>query len=137
VQAVLGLPPHRRARPVDDRGADLLAAVGRQAVEDDRDRRAEPEEGVVDLVADEGGAPRLGRLLEELCVSAEATGAYVVLRTPPGGAHFLAAAIDRAGLPDIAGTVAGDDTVLLITRTPATPAAGALADRLLRLADGR
>jgi transcriptional regulator of arginine metabolism len=80
---------------------------------------------------------RLGRLLEELCVSAEATGPLVVVRTPPGGAHFLGAALDRAGLPEVAGTVAGDDTVLLVTRMPATPAAGALAERLLRLAEGR
>jgi transcriptional regulator of arginine metabolism len=80
---------------------------------------------------------RLGRLLEELCVSAQATGPVVVLRTPPGGAHFLAAALDRAGLSEVAGTLAGDDTVLLVTRTPATPVAGALAERLLRLAEGR
>jgi transcriptional regulator of arginine metabolism len=80
---------------------------------------------------------RLGRLLEELCVSAEATGPLVVLRTPAGGANLLASALDRAGLPEVAGTVAGDDTVLLITRQPATPAAGALAGRLLRLAEGR
>ena len=80
---------------------------------------------------------RLGRLLEELCISAEATGSVVVLRTPPGGAHLLGSALDRAGLPEIAGTVAGDDTVLLVIRTPATPAAGALATRLLRLAEGR
>jgi transcriptional regulator of arginine metabolism len=80
---------------------------------------------------------RLGRLLEELCVSAEATGPLVVLRTPAGGANLLASALDRAGLPDVTGTVAGDDTVLLIIRQPATPAAGALASRLLRLAEGR
>ena len=80
---------------------------------------------------------RLGRLLEELCVSAEPTGPAVVLRTPPGGANLLASAIDRAGLPDVAGSIAGDDTVLLITRQAATPAAGALASRLLRLAEGR
>lgn len=80
---------------------------------------------------------RLGRLLEELLVSAEATGDTVVLRTPPGGAQLLASALDRAGLPDVAGTLAGDDTVLLVTRTPATPACTALAERLLRLAEGR
>jgi transcriptional regulator of arginine metabolism len=80
---------------------------------------------------------RLGRLLEELLVSAEPTGAMAVLRTPPGGAHLLASALDRAGLPDVAGTVAGDDTILLVTREPATPGAAALADRLLRLAEGR
>jgi transcriptional regulator of arginine metabolism len=82
---------------------------------------------------------RLGRLLEELLVSAEATGADVVLRTPPGGAHLLASALDRAGLPEVAGTVAGDDTILLVLRLPAAPAGpgDALAARLLRLAEGR
>jgi transcriptional regulator of arginine metabolism len=80
---------------------------------------------------------RLGRLRAELCVSAEAAGPVVVVRTPPGGAHLLGAAHDRAGLPDVAGTIAGDDTVLLVTRAPATPVAGALAERLLRLAEGR
>ena len=85
---------------------------------------------------------RLARLLEELLVSAEATGDLVVLRTPPGGAHLLASALDRAGMPEVAGTVAGDDTVLLVCRQPpadAGPAAGptALATRLLRLAEGR
>ena len=92
--------------------------------------------------APRGGTPeavdaRLGRLLEELLVSAEATGDTVVLRTPPGGAHLLGSALDRAGLPEVAGTVAGDDTVLLVTRTPATPVCVALAERLLRLAEGR
>jgi transcriptional regulator of arginine metabolism len=80
---------------------------------------------------------RLGRLLEELLVSAEPTGDTVVLRTPPGGAQLLASALDRAGLPDVAGTLAGDDTVLLVTRTTPTPACTALAERLLRLAEGR
>ena len=81
---------------------------------------------------------RLGRLLEELLVSAEAAGSQVVLRTPPGGAQLLASALDRAGLPEVAGTIAGDDTVLLVCRTPAAPdpTARALADRLLRLAEG-
>lgn len=80
---------------------------------------------------------RLARLLEELLVSAEPTGDTVVLRTPPGGAQLLASALDRAGLPDVAGTLAGDDTVLLVTRTAATPACTTLAERLLRLAEGR
>ena len=80
---------------------------------------------------------RLGRLLEELLVSVEATGELVVLRTPPGGAHLLGSALDRAGLPEVAGTVAGDDTVLLVTRTTPSPACTVLAERLLRLAEGR
>jgi transcriptional regulator of arginine metabolism len=98
---------------------------------------AVPPEGQPRAGTQEAVDARLGRLLEELCVSAEPTGSFVVLRTPPGGAHLLAAALDRAGLPEVAGTVAGDDTVLLITRTPATASAGALATRLLRLAEGR
>ena len=92
--------------------------------------------------APRGGTPeavdaRLGRLLEELLVSAEATGDTVVLRTPPGGAHLLGSALDRAGLPEVAGTVAGDDTVLLVTRRPASRVCSGLAERLLRLAEGR
>lgn len=79
---------------------------------------------------------RLSRLLEELVVAVEASGPVVVLRTPPGGAHFLASALDRAGLAEVAGTVAGDDTVLLVTRERPTADAAALASRLLRLAGG-
>ena len=95
-------------------------------------REGQPRSGTPEMVD-----ARLGRVLEELLVSAEATGALVVLRTPPGGAHLLGSALDRAGVPDIAGTVAGDDTVLLVTRTPALPGADALAARLRRLAEGR
>ncbi len=57
---------------------------------------------------------RLIRLLRELLTGADASGNLVVLRTPPGAAQFLASAIDRAGLPDILGTIAGDDTILLV-----------------------
>ena len=42
-----------------------------------------------------------------------------MLRTPAGAAQFLASAIDHAALPSILGTVAGDDTVLVIARDPA------------------
>ncbi|MGH8938606.1 MAG: arginine repressor, partial [Actinomycetes bacterium] len=55
-----------------------------------------------------------------------------VLRTPPGAAQFLASALDRSGLAGILGTIAGDDTVLLIGRDPA--GGEALAGRLLDLA---
>jgi transcriptional regulator of arginine metabolism len=58
---------------------------------------------------------RLDRTLGDLLVSAEPSGNLVVLRTPPGGAHLLGSALDRAGLPDVIGTVAGDDTVLVVT----------------------
>ncbi|MDX6202755.1 MAG: transcriptional regulator of arginine metabolism [Frankiales bacterium] len=81
---------------------------------------------------------RLARLLEELLISAEASGQLVVLRTPPGGAHLLASALDRTPPAEVMGTVAGDDTVLLICRARAGRAVGAeVVERLLSLAEGR
>jgi transcriptional regulator of arginine metabolism len=62
-------------------------------------------------------AARLSRVLSELLVAADASGNLAVLRTPPGGAHLLAGALDRAGLPEVLGTVAGDDTVLVVSRS--------------------
>jgi transcriptional regulator of arginine metabolism len=78
---------------------------------------------------------RLARYLAELMTSAEASANLVVLRTPAGAAQFLASVIDHAVLPSILGTVAGDDTVLIITRDPAGGATAA-AD-LLRRANRR
>jgi transcriptional regulator of arginine metabolism len=75
---------------------------------------------------------RISRLAADLLVSVEASVNLVVARTPPGGAHLLASALDRAALPDVLGTVAGDDTILIITRDPA--GGNAFADRLRRLA---
>ncbi|GAA2069679.1 arginine repressor [Aeromicrobium halocynthiae] len=61
---------------------------------------------------------RLVRLARELVVSADASANLVVLRTPPGAAQYLASAIDHTSQPDLLGTIAGDDTVLLMCRTP-------------------
>jgi transcriptional regulator of arginine metabolism len=77
---------------------------------------------------------RLARLAEELVVTAEASANLVVLRTPPGAAQFLASAVDRAVLPEVLGCVAGDDTVVLVTRDPAGGAA--VAATVLALASG-
>ncbi|WP_226365482.1 arginine repressor [Pseudonocardia sp. ICBG162] len=76
----------------------------------------------------EGGTGRLARLLGELLVSADAGGNLAVLRTPPGAAHYLASALDRAALHDVVGTIAGDDTVIVVAREPLTGAE--LAERL-------
>ena len=65
-------------------------------------------------------------------MSADASANLVVLRTPPGAAQFLASALDRAALAGVVGTIAGDDTVMVIARDPAGGAA--LAARLLDLA---
>ncbi|CAA9379435.1 MAG: Arginine pathway regulatory protein ArgR, repressor of arg regulon [uncultured Propionibacteriaceae bacterium] len=59
---------------------------------------------------------RLARLSQEILVSAEASANLVVLRTPPGAAQYFASAIDRVGWESILGTIAGDDTILLISR---------------------
>ncbi len=77
---------------------------------------------------------RLARLCEELLVTAEASANLLVLHTPPGAAQFLASAIDHSILPDVLGSIAGDDTVLVITRDP--DGGEAMAARFLALAAG-
>jgi transcriptional regulator of arginine metabolism len=52
----------------------------------------------------------LGDWVAEIAHSAN----LVVVRTPPGSAHVVASALDRSPLPDIVGTVAGDDTILVV-----------------------
>ena len=76
---------------------------------------------------------RLARLCGELLVSADASANLVVLRTPPGAAQFLASAFDKAELIDVLGTIAGDDTVLVIGREP--DGGDALARRFIALAN--
>lgn len=76
----------------------------------------------------------LARRCSELLISAEASANLVVLRTPPGAAQFLASAIDKVELSDVLGTIAGDDTVLVIARDPR--GGDTLAQRFLSLAIG-
>jgi transcriptional regulator of arginine metabolism len=56
----------------------------------------------------------LRRVLGDWVVEVQPSGNLVVVRTPPGSAHVVASALDRAGLPDVVGTVAGDDTILVV-----------------------
>jgi transcriptional regulator of arginine metabolism len=97
----------------------------------------QPAEAGPGPAADLGVEPsaRLARVTAELLVTAEASANLVVLRTPAGAAQFLASVIDHSAWPSILGTVAGDDTVLVIARDPAGGAD--LARALLRLADRR
>jgi transcriptional regulator of arginine metabolism len=74
----------------------------------------------------------LRRQCEELLVTARISGNFVVVRTPPGAANYLASAIDHAGEAVILGTIAGDDTIMIITSGPRQ--SRALASRLLALA---
>jgi transcriptional regulator of arginine metabolism len=95
-----------------------------------------PEDGHGPHRNAEQAPERLKRLLRELLISADASGNLVLLRTPPGAAQFLASAFDRSGLPEVMGTIAGDDTIVVVVREPA-PARGpgaALAATLLEWA---
>lgn len=86
----------------------------------------------VDSVPGRSTSDQLARVLAELLVSAEPSANLVVVRTPPGGAHLLASALDRAQLDDIIGT-AGDDTVLVVAR--AANGGVKLGRQLVALAD--
>jgi len=60
----------------------------------------------------------LKKVLGEYLVEAAHSANLAVLRTPPGSAHVVASALDRAGFPGVLGTVAGDDTVLVVCPPP-------------------
>ena len=64
---------------------------------------------------DEERVSRLQSRCQELLVSADHSANLVVLRTPPGAANFLASALDHTALDGVLGTIAGDDTIMVIT----------------------
>jgi transcriptional regulator of arginine metabolism len=109
--------------------AELLAAEGVQVTQATLSRDLEelravkvggayliPEDGTRPLREVEDAPARLLRLLRELLTGVDASGNIAVLRTPPGAAQFLASALDRSGLTDVVGTIAGDDTILVVAR---------------------
>jgi len=104
------------SRDLDDLGAVKVAGPDGVAV------YAVPGQGgdssPVAAVGDDVTLGRLSRVAAEVLVSADSSANLVVLRTPPGAAQYLASAIDHTVLPTVIGTVAGDDTVLLVTRDP-------------------
>ena len=153
-QHIVELVTHHEVRSQSEL-ADLLAESGmrvtqatlsRDLVELDAIKVRAPSGALIYAVPALGGyrrpaAPvetaaaqaRLARLCGELLVSADASANLVVLRTPPGAAQFLASAFDKAEFPEILGTIAGDDTVLVIGREP--QGGDDLAHRFLSLAD--
>lgn len=78
---------------------------------------------------------KLQRVVGELVSRVDHSGNMVVLRTPPGAAQYLASTIDHSTAPDIIGTIAGDDTVLMVTRDPKGGAQ--VAKRFVELAQRR
>ena len=135
--ATLGKPQrqHRIARLLEEQAissqsqlVELLAADGVMATQATVSRDLE-ELGAVKVRipggtmayaipehAKERSAPddHLRRVFGDWVVEVGSSANLVVLRTPPGSAHVVASAIDRAGLPDVLGTVAGDDTLILV-----------------------
>nr|MDT0663218.1 arginine repressor [Micromonospora sp. DSM 115978] len=93
-----------------------------------------PEDGKRPLRDAEQAPARLQRLLHELLTGVDSSGNIAVLRTPPGAAQYLASALDRAGLPDVVGTIAGDDTIFVVAREATGGAA--LGEKLSGWADG-
>ena len=83
-----------------------------------------------DQVEPDHAAAKLDRLLAEWVDSVTTAGNLLVLRTPPGSANLVANAIDAAGLPEVAGTIAGDDTIFIALNDGVT--ADAAARMLLR-----
>jgi transcriptional regulator of arginine metabolism len=65
----------------------------------------------------------LRRVFSEWVVEVAHSANLVVLRTPPGSAHVVGSALDRSGLPDVIGTVAGDDTLVVVVAEGTTGAA--------------
>jgi transcriptional regulator of arginine metabolism len=66
---------------------------------------------------------RLRRIFGEWVQSVEAAGNLLVLKTPPGSAHLVGLALDQARLPEVAGTICGDDTLFVALRDGVAPAA--------------
>ncbi|MEU4425339.1 arginine repressor [Actinoplanes sp. NPDC024001] len=125
--------------------ADLLAREGVQVTQATLSRDLEelnavkvsgayliPEDGKRPLRETQQGPARLIRLLRELLTGVDSSGNIAVLRTPPGAAQFLASALDRSGLSDVVGTIAGDDTIFVVARDGGPTSGAALAEKLGR-----
>lgn len=79
--------------------------------------------------SDDQSLSRSMPLPSDLILRVEGSGNLAVVHTPPGGAQFLASSLDHSGIKEIIGTIAGDDTVLVVARTASGGAA--LAKELL------
>lgn len=93
------------SRDLDELGAVKVKVAGGDAV------YAIPENPADRVVPED----LLKRVLGNWVVDIQSSANIVVIRTPPGSAHVVASAIDRAGMPDVLGTVAGDDTMFVVT----------------------
>jgi transcriptional regulator of arginine metabolism len=135
-----------RSRPISsqDELADGLAALGYSvtqatisrdleqlgAVKVRRDSRltyALPEQ-----LAPAAEGPEMRTVVRDWVRSVDFAGNLVILRTPPGSAHLVGVALDNAGLPEVVGTICGDDTIFVAIRDAARAPAFAEELRALR-----
>jgi transcriptional regulator of arginine metabolism len=125
-QAIVELISAERLGSQDEIRA-RLATLGLQATQSTISRdleelglaRVHDADGVRYVLPEAAGTPssaRLRRLLVEFAVAFVRTDVGLIVRTPPGAANVLAEGIDRAGLPEVAGTIAGDNTILIVGR---------------------
>ncbi|MFM8193011.1 MAG: arginine repressor [Actinomycetota bacterium] len=106
-----------------DEGIDVTQATASRDLEDVGAVRGKDEKGLMRYLLIENSVEplaRAARVSDELIIDITASGNLVVVKTPPGGAQLLASALDRASqsgeMRSIIGTIAGDDTVLVISR---------------------
>ncbi len=85
-------------------------------------------------IAERAPAPHVGAVIEEYVRDVRMAQNLLILRTPPGSANALAVALDQEEWPEIVGTIAGDDTILIVA--PDNSRAAALRDKLLRYLRG-
>ena len=110
------------SRDLDDLGVAKMRTAGRTVY-------AAPEIDAPETLP----TSTLRRVFGDWVLEVQSSQNIVVLRTPPGSAHVVAAAIDRSSLDGVIGTVAGDDTLLVVAAPE--PGGAAVADHCRELAD--
>ncbi len=124
--AILRVVRERRVQSQDEL-REALVDVGFRVTQATLSRDIR-ELGLAKLADREGGAfythphraavrPDLSQMLPALLLSVDGVGPFVVLKTASGSAGTVTEALDQAGWNEIMGTIAGDDTVLVITRS--------------------
>ena len=133
-QTILSLVGRERLSSQEEIRA-RLATLGMEATQSTISRdveelglaRVHDHDGLRYVVPGEGSAPAplrlLKHLLDEFALSFTRSDHGLVVRTPPGAAAALAEGIDRVGLADVAGTIAGDNTILILGREGVAAAA--------------
>lgn len=116
-------------------GHSVTQATASRDIEEIGAVRIRNQKGEMVYSISEGSDSSLARsmpLPQELILSVDSSGNLAVVRTPPGGAQLLASSLDHSGIKEIIGTIAGDDTVLVVSKS--ATGGSALARQLLTFA---